>query len=88
MTKRYVSYTPEPGVSEAEAGQMLTVDQVAKTLQVSTDIVRRWCRTGELSAIALGYRAGYRIRQDDLEWFLAKRSNETGAHRRREPVAS
>ena len=56
-------------VTEAPS-RLLTVQQAATYLQVSLDTVRRWCRTGVLRCIALGDRAGYRIRQDDLDRFL------------------
>jgi excisionase family DNA binding protein len=53
--------------------RLLTVAQAADYLQVSIDTVRRWCRTGELRCITLGDRAGYRIRQEDLDRFLEAR---------------
>jgi excisionase family DNA binding protein len=46
----------------------------ADYLTVTQDTVRRWCRTGVLRCIALGDRAGYRIRQEDLDKFLEARS--------------
>lgn len=54
---------------------LLTVAQAAAYLQVSIDTVRRWCRTGELRCTFLGDRAGYRIRQSDLDLFLERRDN-------------
>jgi excisionase family DNA binding protein len=59
-------------VPEAPA-RLLTVPQAAAYLQVSIDTVRRWCRTGVLRCITLGDRAGYRIRQEDLDRFLEDR---------------
>jgi excisionase family DNA binding protein len=56
-------------VTEAPS-RLLTVAQTADYLQVSIDTVRRWCRNGELRCIALGDRAGYRIRQEDIDKFL------------------
>lgn len=55
--------------------RLLTVPQAADYLQVSIDTVRRWCRTGVLRCIALGDRAGYRIRQEDLDQFLRERGS-------------
>ena len=53
--------------------KLLTVAQAAEYLQVNVDTVRRWCRTGALRCIMLGDRAGYRIRQDDLNVFIEAR---------------
>lgn len=53
--------------------KLLTVPQAAEYLQVSIDTIRRWCRTGALRCIALGDRAGYRIRQEDLDAFIESR---------------
>lgn len=62
--------------SVAEAPpRLLTVPQAADYLQVSIDTIRRWCRTGALRCIALGDRAGYRIRQEDLDAFLKDRGS-------------
>lgn len=61
-------------VAEAPT-RLLTVQQAAEYLQVSIDTVRRWCRTGELKCIALGDRAGYRIRMEEIERFLSERGS-------------
>jgi excisionase family DNA binding protein len=55
--------------------RLLTVAQVAATLQVDEDTVRRWLRAGRLLGTNLGSRAGYRVRQSDLDAFLEARSN-------------
>ena len=56
--------------------RLLTVAQVAEYCQVNVDTVRRWCRSGILRCITLGDRAGYRIRQEDLDAFIeARRGN-------------
>jgi excisionase family DNA binding protein len=58
-----------------QADRLLTVAQVAATLQVDNDTVRRWLRAGQLLGTNLGSRAGYRVRQSDLDAFLDARSN-------------
>jgi excisionase family DNA binding protein len=58
-----------------QADRLLTVAQVAATLQVDDDTVRRWLRAGQLLGTNLGSRAGYRVRQSDLDAFLDARSN-------------
>lgn len=50
-----------------------TVEQVATLLQVHENTVRRWLRAGELAAMNLGGKAGYRIRGADLDGFIAGR---------------
>lgn len=52
---------------------LLTVAQAAVYLQVNVDTIRRWCRLGRLRCVNLGDRAGYRIRQEDLDKFLTER---------------
>ena len=62
-----------------QADRLLTVAQVAATLQVDEDTVRRWLRAGQLLGTNLGSRAGYRVRQSDLDAFLDARSNRKSA---------
>lgn len=42
------------------------------------DTARRWCRTGALHCIMLADRAGYRIRQEDLDHFIAAHTHGGG----------
>jgi excisionase family DNA binding protein len=53
--------------------EWMTVKDVAALLKVSEETVRRWVRVGELPALALGKKAGFRIRPADLEIFIAAR---------------
>ena len=50
---------------------MLSVDDIAGELKVSTSTVRRWIASGELPATDLG--SMYRIDRDDFEAFKAAR---------------
>ena len=52
---------------------MLTVRDVATTLGVTESTVCKWIRSGELPAIDLGGRTGYRITEPDLEAFMESR---------------
>ena len=45
----------------------LTVSEAAAYLRVSTDAVRRWCRTGLLKADKVGLSGQYRITPEDLQ---------------------
>ena len=48
-----------------ESRDVLTVDEVADYLRVHGETVRRWCRSGELTAAKVGRT--YRIRAADLD---------------------
>lgn len=52
--------------------RLLTVAEIADSLQVDEQTVRRWIRQGRLVAHNLGGKAGYRIRRSDLQAFLDK----------------
>lgn len=68
-------------MAEPEAeGLWLTVEDVAKSLKVTEETVRRWIRQGELPVLQLGRspRSGYRIRRDELERFVADRYGPSG----------
>jgi len=54
--------------------QLLTVEQVAKQMQVHVETVRVWIRRGELVAINIGNE--YRIARDDLKAFIDKRKTD------------
>jgi excisionase family DNA binding protein len=53
-----------------------TVEEIVVMLKIHEQTVRRWIREGQLQAVMLGRKAGYRVRARDLEAFLAER--ETG----------
>jgi excisionase family DNA binding protein len=52
---------------------LYTVEEIATRLSVHPDTVRRWIKSGELRAINLGARAGYRIPKSALDEFLQQR---------------
>jgi len=52
---------------------LLTVQQVADQLNVHPDTVRQWIRSGELEAIDLGGRAGFRVSETALDKFIRER---------------
>ncbi len=58
--------------------EWVTAEDVAEYLAVAVGTVRRWIRNGELPALDLGHRAGYRIRQSDLDQFIAERYGPGG----------
>ena len=52
------------------AVRLLTVDEVAERLRVNAETVRRWLRLGKLKGAHLPNKAGWRIREDDLDSFV------------------
>jgi excisionase family DNA binding protein len=62
------------GVTEGE--RMFTATEVAKQLRVRADTVRRWIRQGQLQAIRLGPRAGYRVSSTELRRFMTTHRTE------------
>jgi excisionase family DNA binding protein len=56
--------------------QFLTVAEVAKMMRVSTMTVYRLIKAEELASVRVG--KSYRIREQDLDRYLAKRYTEAG----------
>jgi excisionase family DNA binding protein len=61
-----------PDAQPFVTGGLLTVAEVASTMRVSNMTVYRLIKSGELGAVRVG--KNYRIREVDLERFLADRS--------------
>jgi excisionase family DNA binding protein len=56
--------------------RMYSVREVTERLGVHENTVLRWLKGGQLRGIRLGgKRAGWRIRQSDLERFIDQRAN-------------
>ena len=54
-----------------EDERWVDVQDIVARLDVHEQTVRRWIKRGELPAIMFGRRSGYRIRESDLEAFIA-----------------
>lgn len=52
-----------------------TVNEVANLLDISTERVRQYIRSGELRAFISSKRKGYRVTSSQLDEFLAKRES-------------
>jgi len=52
------------------------VKDIVALLSVHEQTVRRWIKQGDLPAILLGRRGGYRIKASDIDAFLAARSEQ------------
>ena len=61
---------------QAARFRFLTVAEVAELLRVSTMTVYRLIKSGDLAAARVG--KSYRIREGDVDAFLAKRYTEAG----------
>ncbi len=61
---------PEP------RARFLTVAEVATMMRVSTMTVYRLLKAGDLASVRVG--KSYRIREDDVDAYLAKRYTEAG----------
>jgi len=54
--------------------ELLTVPEVAAHFKVTPEAVRRWLRQGRIKGIRLGGdKTGWRIRESEVERFLAER---------------
>ncbi len=60
----------------AQSGAFLTVAEVAAMMRVSTMTVYRLIKAGDIKAVRVG--KSYRIREDDVDRFLADRYTEAG----------
>lgn len=56
--------------------RLLTVQEVAEMLRVSNMTVYRLVRSGELRALQIG--KSYRLREEDVDAFIASRFTEAG----------
>jgi excisionase family DNA binding protein len=63
------------GMAVSNSGERwMTISEIASTLQVNLETVRRWIRSGDLSAVLLGgTRTGYRIHSSELHRFTEQR---------------
>lgn len=60
-----------------QAGDLLTVMQVAKRLKMNPETIRRLLREGHLKGIRFGYRAGWRVQEEDLQAYIEEKKRET-----------
>ena len=60
----------------ATEDEWLTVTQVAKTLKLNPETVRRWLRDKKLRGVLFSDSAGWRIKASELERYLASFERE------------
>lgn len=61
-------------MTEQSQPEYLSVDEVAKTLRMDEETVRKWIRRKHLKAYKFG--RDYRIHRDDFDQFVRERSTE------------
>ena len=61
---------------QPERPRFLTVAEVASQLRVSTMTVYRLIKAGQLAAVRVG--KSYRVREDDVDKYLARTYTEAG----------
>ena len=70
-----ITKNPANIISEGEGdetGSLLTVREVAGTLQIHSNTVRRWSNLGILPSFRIGPRSDRRFRKEDVATFLPK----------------
>ena len=58
--------------------EWLTVEEVAARLRVTPRTVRGWLQDGRLSGRNIGGRAGWRVRQEDVDAFMESLEGNAG----------
>ena len=59
-------------VTYNESDKMLNLSEVAETLHVHPNTIRRWSDQGRIEAYRIGSRGDRRFRQSDIGSFVAK----------------
>jgi len=63
-------------VRNNQVESMLTISEVAQSLNVHINTVRRWSNQGLLKTFRIGSRGDRRYRQQDIENFLVRERNQ------------
>ena len=58
-----------------ERDELLTVKEIAERLKVHQNTVRAWLDRAEIHGIRLSGKAGWRVRESELERFLKERES-------------
>jgi excisionase family DNA binding protein len=59
--------------------QWYTADEIAQRLRVDINTVRRWLRTGRLVGIRLSGKAGWRVRESEVNRFIEELEGKAAA---------
>ncbi len=58
----------------ASEDRWLSCTQIAKMLSLNNQTIRGWLRDGLLKGVNVGGSAGYRVKESDLQAFLAAKA--------------
>jgi len=53
--------------------ELLTLDEVAETLKVHKETLRRWDKSGKLKAVRISSRGDRRYRREDIENYIQQK---------------
>jgi excisionase family DNA binding protein len=67
MNDQYDRVKAHNRVKEGRMERLLTVAEIADYLDVTEETVRRWLRSGRIEGTLLSRKAGYRIREGEVE---------------------
>ena len=62
--------------TKLSSGEIMTCDEVAEYLRVHVTSIRRWSRSGKLTAYKVGGRGDWRYREQDVLAFLYNADRE------------
>ncbi|MFH1560505.1 MAG: helix-turn-helix domain-containing protein [Chloroflexota bacterium] len=77
MVRREMPNTP---ADDRLGQQMMTIEEVARLLNVHTNTVRQWNHKGLLNAYRLGPRGDRRFTEKDILEFLISSTNEANGN--------
>lgn len=70
MSNRANKRNKVSAVNKRDGKEIMTCEEVAEYLRVHVSSVRRWSRSGKLTAYKVGGRGDWRYRQQDVLAFL------------------
>ncbi len=70
MSKRANKRNKVSAVNKRDGKEIMTCEEVAEYLRVHVSSVRRWSRSGKLTAYRVGGRGDWRYREQDVLAFL------------------
>ncbi len=80
MNKRANKGSKASGADSRDGKEIMTCEEVADYLRVHVSSIRRWSRSGKLTAYKLGGRGDWRYREQDVLAFLYDTRREGKEH--------
>jgi diguanylate cyclase (GGDEF)-like protein/excisionase family DNA binding protein len=63
-----------PAFERTSSGELITIAEAARLAGVHRNTVRSWCSSGRLSSVRINRRGDRRVRRQDVERFVARRT--------------